>query len=85
MDRDEAPSWSLRVLENDQVQTLDVGASTGELVDLGDEIAMAAAAVRGEREPAAGPRDGYWSVALCEAAQRSIESGREVEIEGIGD
>lgn len=80
MDRDEAPSWSLRFFDGAEVKTLDVGSSTGELVDLGDEIAMAAAVVRGEREPAAGPRDGYWSVALCEAAQRSIESGSEVSI-----
>ncbi len=83
MDRDEAASWSLRRFDGEQVREVDVGGTTGELVDLSDEIAMAVATVKGERRPAAGAEDGYWSVALCEAAQQSIAQRREIDLTSL--
>ena len=80
LDRDEHPSWSLRFAVGEDAQDIDVGSKTGELVDLGDEIRMAVETVRGERAAAADATDGYWSVALCEAAQQSIERGVEVDL-----
>ncbi|MGH7127819.1 MAG: Gfo/Idh/MocA family protein, partial [Planctomycetaceae bacterium] len=56
---------------------------TGELYELEDEIAMMVRCVRDGEPLAADGTDGLWSVALCEAAQESIEQGREISMENF--
>ena len=73
----------MRYFDGAQVRAIEIGRTTGEVVDLGDEIAMAVAAVGGERAPAADAEDGYWSVALCEAAQQSIERRCEIDLKAF--
>lgn len=77
MDRDEQPSSSLKYFDGEEVHQIELKRRTGELVDLEDEIAMAVGAVRDGRAPTATGEDGYWSVALCEAAGESIRKGAE--------
>ena len=56
---------------------------TGEVYELEDEIAMMVRAVREGAPPAATGTDGRWSVALCLAAQESVETGQVVPLAGF--
>ena len=51
---------------------------TGEVYELVDQMAMMVRAVREGGPPAVTGEDGRWSVALCLAAQRSVETGGTV-------
>ncbi len=77
-DSDSQPVSSLKCLEGDQVHDVPLPKPTGELFELEQEMAMMVRAVADAAPIEASGLDGAWSVALCEAAQRSIETGREV-------
>jgi myo-inositol 2-dehydrogenase/D-chiro-inositol 1-dehydrogenase len=80
MDRDFHPTFSLRYHDGVKTETIPVTKITGEVYELEDEMAMMVRAVRdGEPIPATGA-DGKWSVALCLAAQRSVDTGQIVSV-----
>jgi myo-inositol 2-dehydrogenase/D-chiro-inositol 1-dehydrogenase len=83
MDRTRHPSFFLKVFGGETVETPPIDKPTGELFELEDQVDMFADAVRNARPPAATGEDGRWSVALCVAAQRSVETGRPVPISEI--
>jgi myo-inositol 2-dehydrogenase/D-chiro-inositol 1-dehydrogenase len=78
MDRDFHPSFGLKYHDGDQLVDIPLARLTGEVFELEDEIAMMVAAVRDGTPVAATGTDGKMSVALCLAAQESIETGRIV-------
>ena len=76
MDRTHHPSFSLRAFDGNQVETLPIEKTAGEVFELEDEMAMMVRAVRDGAPVAASAADGRWSVALCQAAVDSLASGR---------
>jgi myo-inositol 2-dehydrogenase/D-chiro-inositol 1-dehydrogenase len=79
MDRTRHPTFSLRAFDGEQVQTLQIDKPTGELFELEDQIQRMCAAVRDEVPLHCTAHDGRWSVAMCLAAQASVDSGQPVQ------
>jgi myo-inositol 2-dehydrogenase/D-chiro-inositol 1-dehydrogenase len=75
MDRTLHPTFSLKYYDGSTVADVPLTKITGEVFELADEIALMTAAVRDGAPLAATGADGQWSVALCLAAQRSVETG----------
>jgi myo-inositol 2-dehydrogenase/D-chiro-inositol 1-dehydrogenase len=80
MDRDFHPTFSLRYHDGNTVQDVPIEKITGEVYELQDEIAMMVRAVREGTPVAATGTDGRRAVALCLAAQRSVDTGAVVSI-----
>jgi myo-inositol 2-dehydrogenase/D-chiro-inositol 1-dehydrogenase len=80
MDRTFHPQFSLRHHDGSSVRDIPISKITGEVYELEDEMAMMVRAVREGAAAAATGSDGKWSVALCLAAQRSVDRGAVVSI-----
>jgi myo-inositol 2-dehydrogenase/D-chiro-inositol 1-dehydrogenase len=80
MDRTFHPHFSLRYHDGSTVREVPISKITGEVYELEDEMAMMVWAVREGAAVAATGADGKWSVALCLAAQASVDSGAVVDI-----
>jgi myo-inositol 2-dehydrogenase / D-chiro-inositol 1-dehydrogenase len=81
MDRTRHPQFSLRAFNGGDVVNVPIEKITGEVFELEDQMAMFVRAIR-VGEPLACPaEDGRWSVAICLAAQRSVDEGKPVAIE----
>jgi myo-inositol 2-dehydrogenase/D-chiro-inositol 1-dehydrogenase len=83
MDRTLHPTFSLRYHDDQTTTDVPIEKITGEVFELQDEMAMMVRAVREGMAPAASGEDGLWSVALCLAAQRSVDTGGLVPIQEI--
>ena len=83
MDRTEHPTFFLKVFDGEKLKQLPITRTAGELFELQDQMAAMVAAIQnGEAIPCTG-EDGKWSVAMCLATQRSIETGRPVAMNEI--
>jgi myo-inositol 2-dehydrogenase/D-chiro-inositol 1-dehydrogenase len=80
MDRTFHPQFSLRHHDGSTVRDVPISKITGEVYELEDEMATMVRAVREGAAVAATGNDGKWSVALCLAAQRSVDTGAVVSI-----
>jgi myo-inositol 2-dehydrogenase/D-chiro-inositol 1-dehydrogenase len=80
VDRTLHPTFSLRAFDGETVEEIQIDKITGEVFELEDQIAMLVRAIRGDGELSCSAFDGRWSVAMCLAAQESVESGRPVTI-----
>jgi myo-inositol 2-dehydrogenase/D-chiro-inositol 1-dehydrogenase len=78
--RDKSPTFSLRYGLGDEVHEVTFESATGELVELEQEIAAVARAVREGGLPPCTGADGRWSTLLCLAASRSVETGQPTSI-----
>jgi myo-inositol 2-dehydrogenase/D-chiro-inositol 1-dehydrogenase len=74
MDRTEHPVCSLKRVRDARLEDIPI-APSGELFELRAEMRHFAAVIRGEIAPRITPEEGALAVTLCEAAERSIESG----------
>jgi myo-inositol 2-dehydrogenase/D-chiro-inositol 1-dehydrogenase len=83
MDRTLHPTFSLRAFDGERVREVPIEKITGEVFELEDEIALLAAAIREGKPLCATGEDGRWSVAMCLAAERSMELGRAVEMNEV--
>jgi myo-inositol 2-dehydrogenase/D-chiro-inositol 1-dehydrogenase len=82
-DRTRHPTFFLKVFDGERLTDCTPTRITGEVFELADQIAALIAAVRtGHPLPARGD-DGRWSVALCLAAQRSVDVGQPVELNEV--
>src|SRR5882724_7636066 len=79
MDRTDHPECSLKLVREGRLEDIPI-ATSGELFELRAELRHFAAVIRGEAAPAITPEDGALAVAVCEAAERSIQSGGEEKI-----
>ena len=79
-DRTRHPTFSLRAFDGKEVQTIPIEKITGELFELEDQIEMLVHAIRNDQPLACTGEDGRWSVAMCLAAQASVDSGSPVKI-----
>jgi myo-inositol 2-dehydrogenase/D-chiro-inositol 1-dehydrogenase len=80
LDRDLHPTYGLKYHDGQTVAEIPLARPTGEVYELDDEIAMMVRAVRDGGPVAASASDGKWSVALCLAAQRSVDTGAVISI-----
>jgi myo-inositol 2-dehydrogenase/D-chiro-inositol 1-dehydrogenase len=75
MDRTFHPTFSLKHFDGESACDVAIHKPSGEVFELVDQItAFADALVRGAALPASG-EDGRWSVAMCLAAQASVDAG----------
>jgi myo-inositol 2-dehydrogenase/D-chiro-inositol 1-dehydrogenase len=81
-DRTFEPTFALQILRGDRVEEVPIPKPPGEVYELVDQVARVAGAVRGGAAVACTGEDGRWSVAMCLAAQSSLESGRPVPFAG---
>jgi myo-inositol 2-dehydrogenase/D-chiro-inositol 1-dehydrogenase len=80
MDRTLHPTFSLRAFDGEQIQQIQIDKITGEVFELEDQMAMLVRAIREGGGLSCSAVDGRWSVAMCLAAQESVESGRPVAV-----
>lgn len=80
LDRDPHPSFTLRYHDGKKTEIIAIDKITGEVYELEDEIAMMVRAIRDGGPIAATGADGKWSVALCLAAQCSVDTGSDVAL-----
>jgi myo-inositol 2-dehydrogenase/D-chiro-inositol 1-dehydrogenase len=80
MDRDFHPRHSLKYHDGSDVVDVPLARPSGEVYELEDEMAMMVRAVRDGAAVAATGADGRWSVALCLAAERSVDTGQLVAL-----
>ena len=80
MDRTLHPTFWLKHFDGENVREFSFEKPTGEVFELRDQAARMVQVVRGEAEPAATAEDGRWSVGLCLAAQRSVQTGAVVDL-----
>ncbi len=81
MDRTRHPAFSLRAFDGNEVTTVPIEKPTGELFELEDQIARVVASLRNDVPLHCTAQDGRWSVAMCLAAEESVESGQVVSLE----
>lgn len=79
-DRDRHPKSALKYFDGQQVHDVPLSRPTGEVFELQEEIASMVRAIREGGPLAAGGVEGIWSVALCQAAQESIQRGTVVSV-----
>jgi myo-inositol 2-dehydrogenase/D-chiro-inositol 1-dehydrogenase len=83
MDRTPHPTFSLRAFDGHRVEQMPIDTITGEVFELEDQIAMLVEAIRDGRPLSCTAEDGRWSVAMCLAAERSVEMRAPVAIDAI--
>ncbi len=81
MDRTQHPTFFLKAFDGEKVEELPITRSAGELFELEDQMAMLVAAIGEGRELPCTGEDGKWAVAMCLAAQRSVECGQPVRLD----
>jgi myo-inositol 2-dehydrogenase/D-chiro-inositol 1-dehydrogenase len=83
MDRTLHPTYSLKHHDGQAVTDVPITRIPGELFELEDEMAMLVQAIQANRPPAVTGTDGRWAVALCLAAQCSVDSGAVIELKKL--
>jgi myo-inositol 2-dehydrogenase/D-chiro-inositol 1-dehydrogenase len=84
MDRTLHPTFSLRAFDGENVQEIKIDKITGEVFELEDQMAMLVNAIRHGGKLSCSAEDGRWSVAMCLAAQQSVDRGQPVAIRDLG-
>ncbi|MBL4886144.1 MAG: Gfo/Idh/MocA family oxidoreductase [Planctomycetaceae bacterium] len=81
LDRTRHPTFSLRAFNGEEVKTIPIDKITGELFELEDQIGMLVEAITQGKPLACNAEDGRWSVAMCLAAQKSVDTGLPVKFD----
>lgn len=84
MDRTRHPTFFLKAFDGETVQEIPIEKITGEVYELEDQMALLVRAIREGAPLGATGEDGRWSVAMCLAATRSVETGQPVEMDDAG-
>lgn len=83
MDRTREPTFWLKGFDGETVKEIPIEKMTGELFELEDQAEMMVKAIRDKKPLSCSGYDGRWSVALCLAAQESVESNAPVSLDGF--
>ena len=81
MDRTDRPSCFLKYFDGETTRELDLERQSGEVFELKVELEMMVRCIRSGAAPIASGEDGFWSVAMCLAAQESVDRGEPVTFE----
>jgi myo-inositol 2-dehydrogenase/D-chiro-inositol 1-dehydrogenase len=79
MDRTRHPTFFLKASNGETVQEIAIDGTAGELFQLESQIAMMVRAVRDGQPLTTTGDDGRWAVAMCAAAQRSVDKRTDSE------
>ena len=79
-DRTRRPTFFLKAYDGEKVEELPITKMTGEVFELEEQMEMMVRAIGDGAPLAATGEDGKWSVALCLAAQESVDSGMPVRL-----
>jgi myo-inositol 2-dehydrogenase/D-chiro-inositol 1-dehydrogenase len=79
MDRTFEPTFQLQWLDGESVVDVPLSGTAGEVFELVEEMRMVARSVQQGQPPPCTGADGRWSVAMCLAAQESIDRQQPVE------
>ena len=79
-DRTRHPTFALQTFDGEEVRTIEITKITGELFELEDQMAMLVQAIRAGKPLSCTAEDGRWSVAMCLAAQESVDTGAVAKI-----
>lgn len=82
-DRTRHPSFFLKASDGETVTEIPIEKITGEVYELEDQIDMMVRAVRDGESLRATGVDGMWSVAICLAAQKSVDTGKPVRLDEV--
>ena len=82
-DRTRHPTFFLKTFDGEEVREEKIERSAGELFELEDQIAMLVNAIRNDGTIACSGEDGLWSVAMCLAAQKSVDENRPVNMDEL--
>jgi len=80
MDRTRHPTFFLKAFDGENLEDVEITKITGELFELEDEMAAMVRAIREGTELWCTGEDGMWSVAMCLAAQQSVDTGKPAAI-----
>ena len=83
MDRTRHPTYYLKAFDGERLDDVPITRATGELFELEDQMAMLVDAIRQGRPLPCTGEDGKWSVVMCLAAQRSVDTGVPVAISDL--
>ena len=83
MDRTRHPRFFLKASQGDVVEDIKIDKITGEVFELEDQIAMLVQAKQDPSVLRATGEDGMWSVAMCMAAQASVDAGQPIAISDV--
>ena len=83
MDRTFHPTFSLKFFDGQEIAELSFDKPTGEVFELEDEMAMLVDAIRHHKPLACTGDDGRASVALCLAAQQSVDQQTVVQLDAF--
>jgi len=75
------PTFGLKYSRGDAVEEVTFAKTTGEVVELQQQVAALVRAIHEKTSPPASGEDGRWAVALCRAAQRAAEAGCPAPVE----
>jgi myo-inositol 2-dehydrogenase/D-chiro-inositol 1-dehydrogenase len=70
----------LRAFDGNTVKTIAIEKPTGELFELEDQVQRVVDALRSDTPLHCDAQDGRWSVAMCLAAQQSVQRGAPVDL-----
>lgn len=76
MDRTRHPTFSLRGSQGEEAESFAIERTPGEIFELEEQVSTMVSAIRTGSPVHANGLDGAWSVEMCLAASRSIESGQ---------
>lgn len=83
MDRTRHPSFFLKASNGETVREIPIEKITGEIFELEDQVAMLLEAIHNGKPLAATAEDGMWSVAMCLAAQKSVDTGQPIAMSDV--
>lgn len=83
MDRTRHPTFFLKTFDGEEVREEKIDRAAGELFELEDQIAMLVRAIRDGVPIACTGEDGLQSVAMCVAAQKSVDEDRAVKLADV--
>lgn len=83
LDRTRHPTFFLKAFDGENLENVEVTKITGELFELEDEMAAMVRAIREGTDLWCTGEDGTWSVAMCLAAQRSVDTGKPAVIDDV--
>ncbi|TWU64939.1 1,5-anhydro-D-fructose reductase [Crateriforma conspicua] len=81
MDRTRHPTFQLRAFDGNEVVTVPIDKPTGELFELEDQIERVCQAIVHDTPLHCTGMDGRWSVAMCQAAAESVETGAPAKVQ----
>lgn len=80
LDRTFHPTFGLQLQQGERAVEVPIAKHSGEVYELVDEVGSFVRAIREGTPLACSGEDGRWSVAMCQAAQQSLETGLSVPL-----